>query len=182
MPDRAGQPPPEHEIADRLAITDILNSHCRGLDRLDLPLLQSCYWPEAEVNYGSYKGPALTFAELVLPALQGQYELTRHCISNTLFTLRDQRAFTESYVNAGHLLLGAGEEMQFSGRYLDTLEKRNNQWKLLHRQVVMDWSRRHAVVDERNSDAFADLEKGRSDTEDYSYRHDTRDDEEVETE
>ena len=66
----------------------------------------------------------------------------------------------ESSVDAGHLLPGAKEEMLFSGRYLDTLEKRGGRWKLLHRQVVMDWSRRQQVADERSSDAFAAMAKG----------------------
>ena len=50
--------------------------------------------------------------------------------------------------------------MLFYGRYLDVLEKRQEQWKILHRQVVMDWSKRFSVQDERNDDAYADLAKG----------------------
>ena len=33
-------------------------------------------------------------------------------------------------------------------------------WKILHRQVVVDWIKRHPVVDERDSDAFDALAKG----------------------
>ena len=69
-------------------------------------------------------------------------------------------ALAESNVTAGHLLLGAKEELLFYGRYLDRLEKREGQWKIAQRQVVMDWSKRLPVQDERNSDAFADLAKG----------------------
>jgi hypothetical protein len=155
-----GISPADPEISDRLAILDILCTHSRGLDRLDPALLQSCYWHEAEVDYGSYKGPAHPFAELVIPALESQYELTRHCLSNSLVEFHGNQARVESYVNADHLLLDATEEMQFGGRYLDTLEKRDGQWKLLHRQVVMDWSRRLPVGDERNAEAFAELAKG----------------------
>ena len=93
-------------------------------------------------------------------ALGQAYELTRHSISNTLVNLTGQLARCESSVHAGHLLLGAREEMLFYGRYLDRLEKRHGQWKILHRQVVMDWSKRLTVQDERNAEAFADLAKG----------------------
>ena len=147
-------------VADQLAIHDILSLHSRGLDRLDQAAIKASYWPEGEVDYGSYKGGAHNFAELVVGALGSQYELTRHALSNTLIEFTDNIACSESSVTAGHLLLGAQEEMLFYGRYLDRLEKRAGQWKILHRQVVIDWSKRIPVVDERGSEAFANLAKG----------------------
>lgn len=161
-----GTPPTTENIADRMAIADILHSHCRGLDRQDSELLKSCYWPEAEVDYGSYCGPAQMFAELVVGALGDSYELTRHCIGNMLIDLRGDTARVESYVNADHLLSGAALEMSFAGRYLDQLEKRNGQWRMSHRQVVMDWSRTRDVDDQRDSEAFAALSKGGHGTDD----------------
>jgi len=160
MTNTLGTLPDQRAMADRHAIEDVLHSHCRGLDRQDTALLLACYWPDAEVDYGAYRGPAHSFAELVLPALAQTYELTRHCISNILIELRGERALAESYVTAGHLLLGAKAEMLFGGRYLDTLEQREGRWKLVHRQVVMDWSRQHAVTDERESNAFTAMAKG----------------------
>jgi hypothetical protein len=148
------------QLADRIAIQDVLHLHCRGLDRLDKEAIQCAYWPEAEVDYGSYKGSAQVFAELVVGALGQAYELTRHSISNTLVNLTGHLARCESSVHAAHLLMGAREELLFYGRYLDRLEKRQGQWKILHRQVVMDWSKRLPVQDERNGEAFADLAKG----------------------
>lgn len=153
-------------LEDRAAITGILNSHCRGLDRCDANLLQSCYWPEAAVDYGSYKGPAHEFATLVVQALAGSYELTRHCIGNILVTFDGARARCESYVDAAHLLPGGEMEMRFGGRYLDLLEQRNGHWRMLNRQVVMDWSRSSSIADERDSEAFSALAKGRNDSTD----------------
>ncbi len=155
-----GLTPSPAQVADRLAIQDVLHLHCRGLDRLDKEAIQCAYWPEAEVDYGSYKGSAHVFAELVVGALGQTYELTRHCLSNTLVTFAGNSARSESSVNAGHLLQGSREEMLFYGRYLDRLEKRDGRWKILHRQVVMDWSKRILVEDERNGEAFAALAKG----------------------
>ncbi len=148
------------QLADRLAIQDVLHLHSRGLDRLDKDAIQCAYWPEAEVDYGSYKGSAHVFAELVVGALGQAYELTRHCLSNTLLNVAGNSAWSESSVNAAHLLPGAREELLFYGRYLDKLEKRDAQWKILHRQVVMDWSKRLPVQDERSGEAFAALAKG----------------------
>lgn len=148
------------QLADRLAIQDVLHLHSRGLDRLDKSAIQCAYWPEAAVDYGSYKGSAHVFAELVVGALGQAYELTRHCLNNTLVSFSENCAWSESSVNAGHLLPGGKEELLFYGRYLDKLEKRDGQWKILHRQVVMDWSKRLSVQDERSGEAFAALAKG----------------------
>ncbi|TDG14877.1 nuclear transport factor 2 family protein [Seongchinamella unica] len=158
--------PSPAEVDDRLAIIDVLLRHCRGLDRNDAPLLKRCYWPEAEVDYGSFKGPAHSFAELIGPALAEAYELTRHCIGNTLVELQGDTALVESYVRAGHLFTGGQAEMCFEGRYLDRLQKRAGRWGIIHRQVVMDWSRTRKLEDARDSEAFADLARGRDDDRD----------------
>ena len=91
---------------DRLAIADVLHQHSRGLDRSDPALIRDCYWPEAELDYGVYKGPSQPFADLVVEALTSTYELTRHCISNTSFTFAGDWTRTESYVDANHLFPG----------------------------------------------------------------------------
>jgi hypothetical protein len=160
MTAETGIPPNPEQVADRLAIQDVLNLHSRGLDRLDTAAIQRAYWPDAEVDYGSFKGSAHLFAELVVGALGGTYELTRHSLSNTLVQFSGNTARSESCVHAGHLLAGAAEEMLFYGRYLDKLEKREGRWKMLHRQVVIDWSKRLTVQDERDDEAFADLARG----------------------
>ena len=147
------------QLLDTRAIEDVLSLHSRGLDRLDQAALQQCYWPEADVDYGSYKGSAHVFAELVVGALGSSYELTRHSLSNSLMAFEGDIAKVETNVTAGHLLLGGNEEMLFYGRYLDKLEKRDNQWKIMYRQVVMEWSKNHAVIDVRDSEAFADMAK-----------------------
>lgn len=150
-------------IADRLAIADVLHQHSRGLDRSDSELIRDCYWPDAELDYGIYKGPAQPFADLVVEALTGNYELTRHCISNSVFSFDGNRARTESYVDANHLYPGGGRELRVGSRYLDLLEKREGHWRMLHRQVIIDWSQASEFPDERDSDAFGAFAKGRND-------------------
>lgn len=162
IPDPAG-------VANQLAIQEVLACHSRGLDRGDPALIQACYWPEAQVDYGAFKGPAHQFAGLVVPALAENYQLTRHCLGNTLVDLAGHQARVETLVTAWHLLPSAREEMVFSGRYLDAFTQRDNCWKIFHRQVVMDWSRRLPVEDERQGEAFSPLAKGCSGSGDPLY-------------
>lgn len=160
MTSQIGMPPSLEHLADRAAIDDLLSLHCRGLDRQDVEAIREAYWPDAHVDYGAYKGNAHIFAGLVVEALAGAYELTRHSLCNTLVRFTGDQALSESSVTAAHLFVGAEQEMLFYGRYLDKLEKRDGQWKLTHRQVVMDWSRCMPVTDERGSAAFKDMAKG----------------------
>lgn len=148
------------ELSDRLAIQEVIFMHSRGIDRLDQACIEAAYWPDAEVAYGAFDGRAHDFAAMVVHVLRAGFELTQHSVTNTLIAFAGNRAKSESYVAAYHLMQGAEQEMFFSGRYLDLLEKRGECWKILHRRVVMDWSRQWSVVDEREGPAFAGLAKG----------------------
>ena len=166
MMTRIGTPPDTGEVAARLAILEILNMHCRGLDRCESAWIKSAYWPDAVVDYGRFKGNAHAFADMVVPVLGQTYEMTQHFLGNTLFSIHGDTAKTESYLTAHHLLEGGGEDLFYSGRYLDVLDRREGRWKLSNRRVVMDWSRRLAVEDERKTEGFVDLAKGTNDGRD----------------
>jgi hypothetical protein len=159
-----GKRPDTNECASRLAILEVLQMHSRGLDRCNAEWLKATYWEDAEVDYGSFKGSAHTFADIVVSVLAEQYELTQHFLGPPLFQIRGTEARAETYVTAHHLLRGGQEDLFYSGRYLDVLEERNGYWKLASRTVVMDWSRRLDVADERATAAFADLGKGTHDS------------------
>ena len=167
-----GQVPSAADMGARLAIVELLNCHSRALDRLDASLMKAVYWPSATVDYGGFKGEAHVFADLVMGALAGQYQLTQHRVTNTVFEFfNDQHAATESLVFAKHLLLDGASEMVFSGRYLDRFECDGVDWKFKFRRVVMDWSRRRDVVDERAAGSFASLTKGLNNRQDSSWNH-----------
>ena len=157
------------QLAHRQAILDALITHSRGIDRADEKILKRAYWPDAEVDYGAFKGNAHQFAEKIGTTLTSQYELTQHSLGQIHIEIDDGTAKTETYVHARHLFIGAEEELNFAGRYLDKLELRDNEWRIIHRQVVMDWSLRKPVVDERNGEAFGALSKGCRGDQDPSF-------------
>lgn len=160
------------QVADRVAITELLYCHSRALDRLDAGLMKAVYWEDADVDYGGFKGRAHDFADHVMKALAAQYQLTQHRISNTLFSqIKAKRIHTESYCFAKHLSVSGDQEMLYTGRYLDQFEKRDSRWGFIHRRVVMDWSRRFDVTDERQQGSFAALTKGDNTEHDPSFLH-----------
>ncbi len=58
----------------------------------------------------------------------------------------DSEARVESYFQAYHELEGEDGTMDMfaSGRYLDSFELRDGQWRLTHRQAVYDWNMNQA--------------------------------------
>lgn len=159
---QTGRIPSTEETAHRLAILDVLATHCRGVDRADTATLKSCYWPDAEVAYGSFNGPAWSFCERLPDAIR-TFTATQHSISNTLIEIDGSEARTETYVTAYHYSAessGAGTEMTFLGRYLDVLERRGDCWKIRHRRVVMDWNQNAAASSRPNDPVFAGLARG----------------------
>lgn len=137
-----GRVPAAAEVADRLAIQEVLAKHSRGVDRADEVTLKSAYWPDATVAYGGFNGNAHEFCAM-LPGAIRAFARTQHSLTNTLIEFRGDRALVETYVTAYHYRAGDGvadTEMTYLGRYLDTMQRRGQIWKILHRQVVMDWN------------------------------------------
>lgn len=129
-------------LADRLAIADVLARYARAIDRCDLPLLQSVWWPEALCDYGSGPMPAGDWSEATIAALR-QMLRTQHFLGNMLIEVEGDGATAETYCRAYHEVPGpeGAQEMEVGGRYLDRLEKREGAWRILHRRYVMDWNR-----------------------------------------
>ena len=132
-----GKVPGAEELADRLAIIEVIHVYARGVDRADADILKSTCWEDGTLDYGGYKGPAHPFCD-ALPNGLRNYVNTQHQISNTLIDIEGNRARAESYLTAHHRR-PEGTEMTYIGRYLDVMEKRGDTWKIFHRQIVMTW-------------------------------------------
>ncbi len=171
-----GQIPDPQRMADTLAILALLAAHCRGVDRADGELLTACYWPEATVAYGAFNGSAHEFCGILPQAIRG-YRATQHSISNCLIDFAagpaPSTARSETYVTAYHYRDGDGAadavEMVFFGRYLDRLTRRGQEWKLQHRQVLMDWNRTGPGAFTETGPPFDGLARGARRPEDPLY-------------
>lgn len=171
-----GTIPDAATIADRLAIEDVLHKHSRGVDRADGALLKSAYWPDASVAYGAYNGPAHDFCE-ILPTSIRKYAATQHSISNVCIDIQGNDAVVESYVTAYHYLSGQDEqgdsEMTYIGRYIDHMHRRKNVWKIMYRQVVMDWNQNSQATAVLDGPPFEGLARGARAPQDplYAMQH-----------
>ena len=72
------------ELADKLAIIEIIHAYARGVDRADSGILKSTCWEDAEVDYGGYKGLAHPFCESLPNAIKNYKNTFFRVIINSL--------------------------------------------------------------------------------------------------
>ncbi|MEM8725412.1 MAG: nuclear transport factor 2 family protein [Pseudomonadota bacterium] len=139
-------------LADRIAIEDVLARYCRGIDRCDAEELEQVFTEDALIDYGDGPKPREETIAGLMEGL-GAMRLTHHNIGNVICRIAGDRAKTETYCVALHILPSDASpdhegdiEMVVGGRYLDTLIKVENalgahEWRIAERLYIMDWNR-----------------------------------------
>lgn len=133
-----------NELGIRAAIDDALRSYCRGIDRLHVPSLEAAFHPGAILEgYGSADATTIEeFIPRVLDSLRTKFVATQHRMSNTSIEIDGATALVETYVLAYHVVAhDTGRTLiTFNGRYVDTFEGRDGDWRIARRQLRIDWS------------------------------------------
>lgn len=137
MPDDVSQ------MVDNFMVRRVLERYCRAIDRLDSELLQSCYWPEATDRHGAFDGSASEFIDGVIPKLRDEYEATMHCLGQSIIEIEGDRAYAETHNVAYHRGSDGPRStlVTVGNRYVDVLERREGEWRLLDRKVIVEWSK-----------------------------------------
>lgn len=131
------------ELADREAIRDCLMRYARGIDRCDVDLLRTIYWPGATDEHIEFSGSAEEFIDYCIPLMQ-KMDQTVHLLGNILIDIEGATANVETYFQAFHRVHGGGDnrhDLVLGGRYVDKMERRQDQWKVASRVVLVDWFR-----------------------------------------
>ncbi len=170
------------DIEDLVARRDIyavLTRYSRALDRCDVELMKSVYWPDGTDAHGVFDGNAAEFAEFIVREIQEWFEVTMHGLMNVHMEIKGDRAATETYLFAYHKVredkaeeifgsryvqrfAGKGLDPKhhhffFGGRYLDQFERRGGEWRIFRRQVVMDWNENRPSNEIMDEGMFATL-------------------------
>lgn len=126
------------ELLDREAIRDCLYRYCRGIDRADEATLRASYWPDGTDQHGAMaSGPVENFLGKCREAF-ALHPRNIHQVSNILIEFDSASvARVETYFSA--LQRAGGAQAKLAGRYCDQFEKRDGEWRVLHRLVVYDW-------------------------------------------
>ncbi len=131
------------EVIAESEIKDVHLRYCRANDRRDEELMRSCFHPDAVIELHE----ALTvdgFIELGRAVL-GNFTVTWHNTGNQLVEVDGNAAWAEHYTISSHRIAAdaAGPERDFvaSGRYIDRMERRDGEWRIARRIMLLDFSR-----------------------------------------
>jgi hypothetical protein len=148
------------EVADRLAIQQVLARYARGIDRCDIDVLRAVWWPGATADYGSGTTDALAWSGEVVAGLS-QMRRTQHFLGNMIVDLDGDTASAETYCRAYHEVDAPDGpiEMEVGGRYLDRLERRDGEWRIAERRYVHDWNRNQPATARWEGALYGDLRR-----------------------
>jgi hypothetical protein len=112
----------------------------QGEDRRDAARISASYWPDSETDCGVFKGSFDEYLAWVVPGADAITN-TQHVLGQSVIELDGETAKVETHVISYHRVdMGAGEQDTcIGGRYLDTMEKRDGQWRIAHRLMLYDW-------------------------------------------
>ena len=159
-------------LRDREAIGDVMRRYVRGLDRHDVELESSAFWPDAQVNYGFYSGERDDFVAWGNETHSANLDGHEHHLTTQTIEIDGDQAHVESYVI--FLLRGKGDGSTFVGgaRYIDRMERRGGEWRIAVREFLPE------IAIKANSVFCGEYEEAmkprggerRWDREDLSYR------------
>jgi hypothetical protein len=126
------------EISDRIQIQDLLTRYTVAIDTKDWSLLDTCFTPDAEVDYTSTGGIKGAYPEVRkwLEQALSIFPMTVHFISNSTVTLEGDRATARTYVlNPMGFKNPDGSLHLFTvgGYYNDRLVRTKDGWRIAAR-------------------------------------------------
>lgn len=126
------------EISDRLEINDLLTRYTVAIDTKDWGLLDTCFTPDAHVDYttsGGVKGPYSEVRAWLEKALAA-FPVTMHLISNSTVQLAGDAASSRTYVYNPMGLPAEGGGYRFftvGAYYVDKLVRTDAGWRIRDR-------------------------------------------------
>ena len=121
---------PIRDLADRLAIGDLLTRYATAVDRRDWDLYRTVFTSDAEIDYTSAGGIAGTVDEVVefLDSALSGFEMTQHLVSNVDTSVEDDTARVTAMFNNPMRLTG-GDTWFTGGWYHHDLVRTADGWR-----------------------------------------------------
>jgi hypothetical protein len=154
----------EHDVQDRLAITDCIYRYCRSVDRLDVSLGHSVFHPDSYADFTTYKGSGRGWIDFICEEHR-KFLHHSHQVTNIIINLDGDRAGSEAYVTATLRACDGDRVMQrqFWARYIDAWSRRGGTWAIDRRECVIDFDSIMEVT------PIAQHQRSRRDRSDPSY-------------
>jgi hypothetical protein len=130
-------------LLDKQAITEVIHRYGRSMDRVDQEIGYSVFWPDAVADYHEqmFQGTGHGFIDWVLPTHLSFFASHSHRFSNILIDVAGDRARSETYVEVTLRRIddeGRCFDSLNCGRYVDRWERRDGEWRIIHRRYLHD--------------------------------------------
>jgi hypothetical protein len=126
------------ELLDRQAIFDCIKRNSRGNDRFDVELITSSYHPDGVHELGRKQISGREYGEHANKAHRGLFDANLHNVTMHTCEIDGDVAHAESYSLGVFLDKGAQTGRMLAGRYLDRLEKRDGEWRIVLRRATVE--------------------------------------------
>lgn len=142
--------PSLQRLLDEEAIKKVQIRYCRGIDRMDWDLVRSCYHPDAIDDHGDYVGGIDGFIDFCKAGCP-TFLSTTHFTGNQLVEVDGDLAWAEHHTRAFHRVPpdadGVMKDLVVNCRYADRFERRDGEWRIAHRVVIVDSDRVDPVLE-----------------------------------
>lgn len=128
------------ELLDKQKLYENLMLYCRGMDRKDLDLLKSTFWPDATEKHGAFSGRSWDFCDWAYENQKASGHTSLHHCENLLIEFINGDQAKRECVHFYVMARPGKTTVVLAGRYWDLCEKRSGQWKVLRRDTIYDWA------------------------------------------
>jgi SnoaL-like domain len=125
-------------LKDRQDILDCIQRESRARDRQDTAQIAGCWWEDGVDEHGPIITGMPDYPEKANLGHRSNFHMTSHNITNHLCEIDGDTAYCESYVVGGLFWLDGKTTTIAFGRYIDQLEKRDGEWRMLTRRCTIE--------------------------------------------
>ena len=126
------------EVADRIAIQDVMQRYAAGVDERDMDLYRSCFADDVEVvgfSDGTISG-ADAWTDYVIGALE-RFGPTQHMLSPVYAEVNGDEAKARTDVQAMHYMKEPqGQTLTLWATYNSNMQRIDGEWKIVRHELV----------------------------------------------
>jgi hypothetical protein len=134
-------------LIDQSEISDCIVRAARGMDRHDAELAKSSFHPDSRDDHGSFIGSGHDSVDWATRLHDASLRSHQHYLSNILIEIDGDEAHAETYVVVVGVKLESWETVMGGGRYIDRLERRDGQWRIVERVTTTEWWSESATME-----------------------------------
>lgn len=132
------------ELTSRQHIRDVIHNYSRGVDRVDAEILRSCYHPDAIDEHDILMtGGRDEFVDHGMSILANSVDYTFFNNGTSIISISGDKAAAETYCQTAKMFEDAdgSRVLRLTGcRFLDRLERRDGEWRIIYRRLVLEWA------------------------------------------